>query len=130
MLGFRRSPERKRRMPRFLALYTMQPEDLARFRAMSKAEQDRIDSIGLPQWQEWEEKHAASIPNRGGMVGKTLRVGRTGIAPAVNQICGYLIVEAETIEAAAELFVGHPHITLFPGDGIDLMPFVTEPPKN
>lgn len=117
-------------MPRFLALYTMQPEDLARFRALPKAEQDRIDALGVTQWQEWEEQHAASIPNRGGMVGKTLRVSRTGIAPATNTVCGYLIVEAETIEAAAELFVGHPHITLFPGDGIDLMPFVTEPPGH
>lgn len=117
-------------MPRFLALYTIQPEDLARFRALPKAEQDRIDSIGLPQWQQWEEKHAARIPDRGGMVGKTLRVSRTGTAPATNSVCGYLIVEAETIEAAAKIFEAHPHITLFPGDGVDLMPFVTEPPAG
>ena len=115
-------------MPRFLAVYTMQPEDLARFRAMPKAEQDAVDAQGLPLWQAWEEKHAASLPDRGGMVGKTLRVSQDGIAPASNPFCGYIVVEAETIEASASLFENHPHFAVFPGDGVDIMPFVTEPP--
>lgn len=116
-------------MPRFLAVYTMQPEDLARFRAMPKAEQDAVDAVGLAQWGEWEKRNAASIVNAGGMVGKTMRVGKHGIGPAVNPFCGYLIVEAETIEAAARLFEGHPHFTVFPGDGVDLMPFLAGPPE-
>ncbi len=31
---------------------------------------------------------------------------------------------------AAALFQGHPHITIFPGDGIDVMPVVTKPPED
>lgn len=38
------------------------------------------------------------------------------------------IVEAGDSEAAAALFEDHPHITVFPGDSIDVMPVVTEPP--
>ncbi|HWV20035.1 MAG TPA: hypothetical protein VN036_03305 [Devosia sp.] len=114
-------------MPRFLAVYTMQPEDLAHFRALPKAEQDAIDDIGLKQWAEWEQKHAASFPDTGGMVGKTLRVNRNGIAPASNPFCGYIVVEAESIEAAAKLFENHPHFSVFPGDGVDIMPFLTGP---
>ena len=114
-------------MPRFLAVYTMQPEDLARFRALPKAEQDAIDDIGLKQWAEWEKKHATSFPDTGGMVGKTLRVNRNGIAPASNPFCGYIVVEAESIEAAAKLFENHPHFSVFPGDGVDIMPFLTGP---
>lgn len=112
-------------MPRFLAVYTMKPEDLARFRGMPKADQDAADAVGLKQWGEWREKHAASILDGGGMVGKTLRVTRGGIENAVNPFCGYLVVEAETIEAAARLFEDHPHFTVFPGDGVDIMPFLT-----
>lgn len=115
-------------MPRFLAVYTMKPEDFARFRRLSKAEQDAIDAEGIPKWIAWEERNAAAIVSRGGMVGKTTRVTRNGIASASNPICGYLIVEAETAEAAAAMFVDHPHITVFPGDGVDIMPFVTDPP--
>ncbi|CAN7578084.1 hypothetical protein [Devosia sp. LjRoot3] len=114
-------------MPRFLAVYTMQPEDLARFRAMPKADQDAVDDIGLKQWAKWEKKNAASFPDHGGMVGKTLRVTKNGAAPATNPFCGYIVVEAETIEAAAKLFENHPHFSVFPGDGVDIMPFLTGP---
>ena len=114
-------------MPYFLAVYTIQPEDVARFRAMPKAEQDAVDNEGLPKWQEWEARNAAHLPNRGGMVGKTLRVTTSGTGPAVNSICGYVVVEAESIEAAARLFEDHPHITIFPGDGVDIMPFLAGP---
>ncbi|MBZ9874326.1 hypothetical protein LB542_26160 [Mesorhizobium sp. BR1-1-9] len=114
-------------MPRFLAVYTMKPEDLARFRSLPKPEQDAIDSVGLQQWTDWEERNAASFPDRGGMVGRTTRVTKDGIADAVNPFCGYIVVEADTIDAAARLFESHPHFTVFPGDGVDIMPFVTDP---
>jgi transcription antitermination factor NusG len=58
-------------------------------------------------------------------VGKTTRITRDGVTKAVNPFCGYLVVEAETADAAARLFHDHPHITVFPGDGVDIMPFVT-----
>ncbi|AOF91479.1 hypothetical protein [Sinorhizobium sp. RAC02] len=112
-------------MPRFLAVYTIRPEDVASFRSLPKAEQDAIDAIGVKQWAAWEERNTASILDRGGMVGKTTRVTKDGVAKAVNPFCGYLVVEAETADAAARLFHDHPHITVFPGDGVDIMPFVT-----
>ncbi|MHA7774999.1 YciI family protein [Roseibium sp. M-1] len=114
-------------MPRFLAVYTMQPDAVVRFRALPRAEQDAIDERGLKQWMAWTEKNAASIVDGGGMVGKTLRVTADGIAGTVNPVCGYLVVEAETVEAAARLFEDHPHFTVFPGDGVEIMPFVTGP---
>ncbi len=113
-------------MPHFLAVYTMKPEDLARFRNLPKSEQDAVGAAGIKQWGEWEERNAASLPNLGGMVGKTTRVTRDGIAEAVNPFCGYVVVEADTAEAAARLFEDHPHLMVFPGDGVDIMPFLTE----
>ncbi|MDX0694516.1 hypothetical protein GOD53_10360 [Sinorhizobium medicae] len=112
-------------MSRFLAVYTMKPEDLASFRSRPKAEQDAIDAVGLEQWAAWESRNAASILDRGGMVGKTKRVTKDGVADAVNPFCGYIVVEAQSIEAAAQLFQDHPHITVFPGYGVDIMPFLT-----
>ena len=114
-------------MPRFLAVYTMKPDDIARFRARPEAEQKAIDAAGLKQWADWEKANAASIADTGGMVGKTMRVTKDGIGEARNAFCGYIIVEAENIHAAARLFEGHPHFTIFPGDGVDIMPFMTEP---
>jgi hypothetical protein len=33
----------------------------------------------------------------------------------------YTVVQAESHEAAAKLFANHPHFTVFPGDGIEVM---------
>ena len=117
-------------MPRFLAVYTMKPEDVAAFRARPKSEQDAIDNAGLKAWEEWCKRNAAAIVAADVMVGKTRRVTKSGIADAQNQIAGFLIVEAADITAAAGLFQDHPHITIFPGDGIDVMPVVTGPPED
>lgn len=112
-------------MPRFLAVYTMNPKDLASFRSLPKAQQDAVDAVGVPQWVAWEQRNAAFIVDRGGMVGKTTRVTKNGVTEGVNPFCGYLVVEAESADAAARLFEDHPHFTVFPGDGVDIMPFVT-----
>lgn len=117
-------------MPRFIAVYTMKPEDVAAFRKRPKSEQEAIDKAGLKAWEEWREHNAAAIVATDVMVGKTRRVTKSGIADAQNQIAGFLIVEAADIAAAADLFHDHPHITVFPGDGIDIMPVVTEPPED
>ncbi|MFC3325207.1 hypothetical protein [Mesorhizobium cantuariense] len=114
-------------MPRFLAVYTMKPEDLTRFRSLPKPEQNAIDAIGLRQWADWEERQAAFLADRGGMVGKTTRVTRDGITDGVNPFCGYIVVEADTIDAAARQFENHPHFTVFPADGVDIMPLLTDP---
>jgi hypothetical protein len=114
-------------MPRFVAIYTMKPEDVATFRARPKPEQEAIDKVGLKAWEEWRKRNAAAIVATDVMVGKTRRVTKSGIADAQNQIAGFLIVEAVDIAAAAGLFQDHPHITVFPGDGIDVMPVVTGP---
>jgi hypothetical protein len=54
----------------------------------------------------------------------------TGVTDAQNQIGGFLIVEAAELIAAAGLFQDHPHITVFPGDSIDVIPVVTGPPEE
>ncbi|MBS0246797.1 MAG: hypothetical protein JSR61_09260 [Proteobacteria bacterium] len=113
-------------MPRFLAVYSMKPENVVRFRSLPKAEQDAVDAAGLPQWLAWEKANAVSLRDRA-MVGKTKRVSKNSVTDAQNDIRGYVVVEAESIEAAAKLFENHPHFSIFPGDTVDIMPFVTAP---
>ena len=117
-------------MPRFVAVYTMKPEDLAAFRARPKSEQEAIDKAGLKAWKEWDKRNAAAIVATDVMVGKTRRVTKSGMADMQNQIAGFLVVEAADLAAAAALFQDHPHITIFPGDGIDVMPVVAGAPED
>ena len=39
-------------MPRFVAVYTMKPEDVAAFRARPKSKQEATDKAGLKAWEE------------------------------------------------------------------------------
>jgi len=71
-------------MPRFVAVFTMKPEDLAAFRAHPKSEQEAIDKVGLKAWEEWGKCNAAAIVATDVMVGKTRRVTKSGIADAVH----------------------------------------------
>ncbi|MCB5410031.1 hypothetical protein [Pseudogemmobacter faecipullorum] len=112
-------------MPRFLAVYTLQPADRDRFRALPQEEQAALEARGVAEWGAWEARYADRILDPGGMSGKTTRVTREGIGPGENLWCGYLVVEAGDARAAAEMFVGHPHLTTFPGDGVDIMPLLT-----
>ena len=52
---------------------------------------------------------------------------KDGISDARNELAGYIVVNADSIEAAARLFDNHPHFTIFPGDAVDIMPFLTDP---
>lgn len=38
-----------------------------------------------------------------------------------NNLAAYLVVQAESHEAAAKLFEDHPHFTIFPGEAVEIM---------
>jgi hypothetical protein len=45
-----------------------------------------------------------------------------GTADVVNEMTAFVVIRAETHEAAAKLFDGHPHLTIFPCHAVDIMP--------
>ena len=67
------------------------------------------------------QTHAAAILDMGSPLGKTKRASREGIADTRNNMAGYVLVQAESHEAAAKLFEKHPHFTVFPGDSVEIM---------
>jgi hypothetical protein len=72
-------------MPRFVAVYTMKPDDVVAFRARPSFEREAIDRAGLKAWNEWCERNASAIVAADVMVGKTRRVTRSGIADEQNR---------------------------------------------
>jgi hypothetical protein len=63
--------------------------------------------------------HAAMITETGAG-GKTKRVVHSGVSDARNDIHLYSFVEAESHEAAAKAFEGHPHLRI-PRSSIEVM---------
>ena len=70
---------------------------------------------------KWGTTHSAAIVDTGGPLGKTKRASRDGIGDIKNDMAAYVIVQAESHEAAAKLFENHPHFTIFPGDSVEIM---------
>lgn len=80
-----------------------------------------MQSEGMRAWGAWMNQNAAQIVDDGGPLGRTKRVSSEGIADAKNSLTGYVVVEAESHEAAARLFENHPHFSVFPGDSVEVL---------
>jgi len=116
-------------MKTFLAIFTGTAAAMDAFRKLPPAEMARKQAEGAQAWHAWAEKRQASIVAMGGPLGKTKRISRAGIEDIRNNMGAYTVVQAESHEAAANLFAGHPHFTIFPGDGIEVMEVLPIPGK-
>jgi hypothetical protein len=90
--------------------------------ALPESERKAREVKGIAAWKAWAEKHHDSIVGMGGPLGKTKKVSAAGIEDVSNAIGGYTLVRAQSHEAAAKLFEGHPHFTVLPGESVEIMP--------
>jgi len=107
-------------MAKFLAIYTGTPG------ARPDPDPAAI-AKGMQAWGAWMVRYADQIVDKGGPLGKTKAVSTAGIADTHNHVAGYIVVEADDHDAAARMFEGHPHFTIFPGDGVEVMPVLPVP---
>lgn len=115
-------------MKKFLAIYTGTQADMDKWNKLSKEDRDKREVEGIKAWMAWGDKHAKVILDQGNPLGKTKKVGPEGIADIRNALTGYVLLQAESHQAAAKLFEGHPHFTIFPGDGVEIMECLPLPP--
>jgi len=110
-------------MKKFLGIYLGSREGLERSGWLSLSDQERKlrSEQAIAAWMKWAAENGHTIVDHGTPLGKTLRASAEGISPIHNAITGYVIVKAESLEAAAELFKDHPHFTLFPGDSVEVI---------
>ena len=92
--------------------------------AMSEEERRATDVKGLAALKAWDEKHRDSIVYEGGPLGPTKRTSHEGVADVVNELTVFVVVRAASHQEVAEMFKGHPHFTIFPCDGVDVMPLL------
>lgn len=95
--------------------------------ALSEAQRQAKEKEGIAAWYAWATKHQAAIVTMGGPLGKTKKVSERGIADISNEIGAFTVVSASSHEAAAKMFEGHPHFTIFPGDAVEIMPVLQIP---
>lgn len=108
-------------MKKFMAVYTGTPTGRTAWDKLNAEERTRRQAAGMRAWQEWGAVNRSAIVDGGGPLGKTKRASKEGIADIRNNLAAYVIVQAESHEAAARLFENHPHFSIFPGDAVEIM---------
>lgn len=110
-------------MKNFLAVYTgsAAARDASGWDQLDEAAQQARQRQGVEAWEGWVAAHRAAIVDTGAPLGKTLRVSSQGVESVRNAMAAFTIVRAESHEAAAAMFEGHPHFTIFPGDSVEIM---------
>lgn len=108
-------------MKKFMAIFTGSEAALAEWKKLPEEKRNAREAQGMKAWMDWGKEHAGAIVDDGNPLGKTKRVTRQGISDIRNQMAAYTVVQAESHEAAAKLFESHPHFTIFPGDGVEIM---------
>jgi hypothetical protein len=100
---------------------------MSAWNALSEEQRRAKMQEGMAAWKAWMEKHHAAIAGTGGPLGKTKKVSEGGIKDASNELSAYMVVQADSHEAAARLFEHHPHFTIFPGESVEIMPVLPIP---
>lgn len=108
-------------MKKYLAIYLGTADALNKWKGLSESERKQREQAGMKAWGDWMAKHKQSILVEGGPLGKTKHISPSGIQDVKNNMTGYIVIQAESQEAAARLFENHPHFTIFPGDSVEVM---------
>ncbi len=104
---------------KFLVTYQMPHTGLDEWMKLPEEERRAQEQTMQSEWNAWMEEHKDVITETAG-VGKPKRITSEGIEDSRNDLMMYSFVEAESFEAAAEMFKGHPHFSI-PGSWIEVM---------
>ena len=96
-------------MKKFLVLYLAPVKVLEEWQKTDPEQRREAEEKMRNDWGMWMSEHAAMITDTGAG-GKTKRVQAGAVSDCKNDIMLYSFVEAESHEAAAKAFEGHPHL--------------------
>jgi transcription antitermination factor NusG len=110
-------------MKEFLAIYigAVSTPKGSEWHNMDEEKRNKLQESGIKAWGEWMMAKKGAIVDQGGPLGKTKRTAAHGVSDTKNSMTGYVVVDAESHEAAARMFENHPHFTIFPGDSVEIM---------
>lgn len=99
---------------KFFVTYQMPHTGLDAWLQLPEEERKAQEQQMQNEWNAWMEQHRTALTETAG-VGKPKRITAAGIEDARNDLMMYSFVEAESLEAAAEMFKDHPHFGISGG---------------
>lgn len=111
-------------MKKYLALFVAPIEAYDKMKEKMKNQTPEEQQAGMEEWTQWMERHKAELADPGAPVGKAVRVTEGGeVSDIRNTIGGYMIIQAESPEAAAKVFDDSPHFGV-EGGAVEIMEIV------
>jgi hypothetical protein len=107
-------------MKRFLVTYLVPASVMADWKKTDPAQRKEAETKMQAEWKKWMTENTGVFVDAGAGVGKTKLVNKQGTSDTKNDIMLYSVVEAESHEAAAKTFEGHPHLQI-PQSSIEVM---------
>ena len=107
-------------MKKFLVTYLAPASVIDDWKKTEPKQRKEAEEKMQSEWKKWMGEHMSMFADKGAGVGKTKRVTAQGTNDARNDIMLYGIVDAESHEAAAKTFEGHPHLQI-PQASIEIM---------
>jgi hypothetical protein len=104
---------------KFFVTYQMPHTGLDEWMKLPEAERKAQEVKMQSEWNVWMTEHKGAITETAG-VGKPKRITAKNVEDARNDLMMYSFVEAESLEAAADMFKDHPHFGI-PGASIEVM---------
>lgn len=88
---------------------------------------DEQQQTFMNDWMNWAVKNRNAIADQGSPLGNIVRASSSGVESAKNSVTGYVIVQAGSHDAAAKLFIDHPHVKLFQGNSVEIIECLSIP---
>lgn len=105
---------------KFFVTYQMPHSGLDDWMKLPEAERKAQEQQMKSDWDTWMAAHKGVVGETAG-IGKPKRITKEGVTDSRNDLMMYSFVEADSLEAAAEMFKNHPHFGI-PGAWVEVMP--------
>ena len=100
-------------MKKFFALFCIPVAMIQEWEKESDSATKEADEAKMmKEWGDWMHRHKESFLDQGQPLGSTKRVTSGKISDVRNDLTWYGIIQAESHEAAANLFSDNPHLQM------------------
>lgn len=95
-------------MNKYIVIYHASPDALAR--SMNTPPEEAAE--GMKLWHQWAEKCGDHMIDLGTPLGFGQKINVDGSsADSTRHVCGYSLLQAESMDEARRLLQGHPHLS-------------------
>ena len=82
---------------------------------------DQQQTEFMAAWASWAQAHEGALIDPGAPLYRKKRINSQGVEGFEDAKVAYVLVEADSHDAAVQMFSEHPHLALVQGNSIDVM---------